>query len=74
MGTGDYGLEAGQKDRETKGTDGVKKSFSFPGVWFVFLAGSDARILTCLANRSSVAYIETTFSFLRHISNKASES
>lgn len=46
MGTGDYGLEAGQEDKETKGTDRGKKSFSFPGVWLVFLAGSDTRILT----------------------------
>lgn len=66
MGTGDYGLKAGQKDRETKGTDGVKKSFSFPGVWFVFLAGSDTRILTCLAkpqqcclHRDNILFPET---------------
>lgn len=44
----------------------MKKSFSFPGVWFVFLAGSDARILTCLAkpqkcclHRDNILFPET---------------
>lgn len=72
MATSEHGPEAGQKDRETKGQLEEKVLFISWGLVCIscWLRHKNFSITSKTTVR--VAYIETTFSFLRQISDKAS--